>query len=78
MDELYQARHYQMNFYEFLEALARVSEKLSIVVPKGKEPEKSVPDFETRRHLALHEKFKGLLMHLYFKLGESIKLYFQN
>jgi hypothetical protein len=31
-----------MNFYEFIEALARVSEKASLVPPKGREPRKSV------------------------------------
>jgi hypothetical protein len=59
-----------MNFYEFLEALGRVAEKVSIVVPKGKIPEQSIPDFETRRQLPLHNKLEGLLMYLYFKLGE--------
>jgi phosphatidylserine decarboxylase len=31
VDELNKARHYQMSFYEFLEALARVAEKVSIL-----------------------------------------------
>ena len=78
VDELYQARHYQMNFYEFIEALSRVAEKLSIVVPKGQEPEKSIPDYETRRQLPLNDKLEGLLMYLYFRLGEQIKQFFQN
>jgi hypothetical protein len=76
VDELYQARHYQMNFYEFIEALARVAEKASIILPKGKHPEQSVPDFDSRRHLPLHPKLEGLLMHIYFKLGEQIKQFF--
>lgn len=70
VDELFHARHYQMNFYEFLEALARVAEKLSLIpLSYGKE---KIP-IEQRRLMLLHTKIEGLLLMIYYKLGEVIK-----
>ena len=70
VDELFHARHYQMNFYEFLEALARVAEKLSLV-PLSQDKEK-IP-IEQRRLMLLHIKIEGLLLTMYYRLGEVIK-----
>ena len=70
VDELFSARHYQMNFYEFLEALARSAEKLSLV-PMDRAKEKL--SIEQRRLLPLHFKLEGLLLTIYYRLGETIK-----
>jgi hypothetical protein len=35
-----------MNFYEFIEGLARASEKISLSIPKGKDSIKSIPDID--------------------------------
>ena len=61
-----------MNFYEFIEAIARVAEKVSIIVPKGPY-ENNVPDIEARRLMDLHDKLDGVITYLYFRLGETIK-----
>jgi hypothetical protein len=31
-----------MNFYEFIECLARIAEKISLTPPRGKDPKKSI------------------------------------
>jgi len=61
-----------MNFYEFIEAIARVAEKVSIIVPKGPYGN-NVPDIEARRLMDLHDKLDGVITYLYFRLGETIK-----
>lgn len=61
-----------MNFYEFLEAIARVSEKISFVVPKGLDGS-NISDLQTRRELPLNEKLEGLILFLYYRLGESVR-----
>jgi hypothetical protein len=59
-----------MNFYEFLEALARVAEKISLIpLSFGKE---KIP-IEQRRLMPLHVKLEGLILFIYYKLGEVIK-----
>jgi hypothetical protein len=59
-----------MNFYEFLEALARTAEKLSLI-PLGLKSEKT--PLEQRRLLPLHLKIEGLLLAIFFRLGDTIK-----
>jgi hypothetical protein len=77
VDELFASRHYQMNFYEFIEGLARAAEKVALTVPKGPNGT-NVGDYQTRRELPLHEKLEGFILYLYFRLGENIKREFMN
>jgi hypothetical protein len=65
-----------MHFYEFLEALARAAEKLSLVAPMEFNPrkkEESSPNLDDRRLLPLETKLEGLLLIIYYRLGEQIK-----
>lgn len=80
VDELYSARHYQMNYYEFLEALARSAEKVSIVLPKKDEKPEAVSqlNYEQKILLSLDRKLKGFLMHIYLRLSDKIKDTFKN
>ena len=61
-----------MNFYEFCEGIARVAEKISIIIPLGLDGS-NVVDHVSRRELPLDEKLDGLILYLYFRLGDQIK-----
>jgi hypothetical protein len=60
-----------MSFYEFLEGLARVAEKISILpfedngFSLGKKK-----SLEERRMVDLDIKLEGLLLFIYYKLGK--------
>ena len=63
-----------MNFYEFLEAIARVAEKISILPFRNKNSNSRTKlNLESRRLEPLHLKLEGLLLYIYYKLGKSIK-----
>ena len=56
-----------MEFYEFLEALARCAEKLSIVRSSDH------LTMEERRNEPLHKKLDALLLMIYFRSADAIK-----
>ncbi|CAK65071.1 unnamed protein product (macronuclear) [Paramecium tetraurelia] len=66
-DELYSTKHYQMNFHEFIEAIGRLAEKLSII--RGDKP----LDVEDRRPFDLTSKIDGFLLLLYLIIGNDMK-----
>jgi hypothetical protein len=72
VDELTKARHYQMSYYEFLEGLARIAEKASLIPFISNQPQVQLP-LEERRLQPLHYKLEGLLLHIYYRLGKTIK-----
>ena len=61
-----------MNLYEFVEALARIAEKLSILLPLAVErPEQIVQlTYHERILYDLPRKLKGFLMSIYFKISD--------
>lgn len=56
-----------MNFHEFIEAIGRLAEKLSII--RGDKP----LDIEDRRPFDLTSKIDGLLLFLYLIIGNEMK-----
>ncbi|CAD8078083.1 unnamed protein product [Paramecium primaurelia] len=66
-DELFSPKHYQMNLYEFIEAIARIAEKVSII--RGEK----VLEIEYRRAQDLQDKIAGLLLLMYLTLIDEIK-----
>lgn len=56
-----------MNLYEFIEVIARIAEKVSII--RGDK----VMEIENRRAQDLHDKISGFLLLLYLNLIEEIK-----
>ncbi|CAD8097939.1 unnamed protein product [Paramecium sonneborni] len=66
-DELFQPKHYQMTLYEFIEAIARIAEKVSVI--RGEK----VLEIENRRAQDLQEKISGLLLLMYLTLIDEIK-----
>lgn len=56
-----------MNFHEFLEAVCRLSEKLSII--RGDKP----IDVEDRRALELTKKIDGFLLLVYLLINNDMK-----
>ncbi|CAD8157226.1 unnamed protein product [Paramecium octaurelia] len=66
-DELFQPKHYQMNLYEFIEAIARIAEKVSVI--RGDK----VIEIENRRAQDLQDKISGLLLLMYLTLIDEIK-----
>lgn len=70
-----------MNFYEFIEALARCAEKLSlcpISTSKNKIGKINTNNIVERRLLKLEHKFNAFLMLIYFRLGDTIKKTFSD
>lgn len=72
VDELYSNRHQQMSLHEFVEALARIAEKLSILLPLAVEKPEDVIrlTYHERILYDLPRKFKGFLMTIYFKISD--------
>lgn len=56
-----------MNFHEFIEAVARLAEKLSII--RGDKP----IDIEDRRAMPLTPKLDGFLLLIYLLIGNDMK-----
>ncbi|CAD8120300.1 unnamed protein product [Paramecium sonneborni] len=67
VDELFSLRHFQMEFYEFIEALCRCAEKLSLIRTKD------ILSIDDRRQEPLHKKIDAFLLLIYLRAGESIK-----
>ncbi|CAD8069790.1 unnamed protein product [Paramecium sonneborni] len=72
VDELFLLKHFQMEFYEFLEALARCAEKLSLIRTQDQ------LTIDERRQQPLFKKLDALTYLIYVRLGESIKSYFKD
>jgi hypothetical protein len=72
VDELNSARHYQMNFYEFIEAMCRIAEKISLT-PFFSNQSIEKESFEDRIMQNLHVKIEGLCLFIYYKKGNIIK-----
>lgn len=69
-----------MSFYEFVEALARMSEKLNLLLPLPREKPETVlnmtlPEKNSNDH---SRKLKGFLMFTYFKTVDPIKELYKN
>ncbi|CAD8064944.1 unnamed protein product [Paramecium sonneborni] len=71
VDELYLLKHFQMEFYEFLEALARCAEKLSLIRTNEQ------ITIDDRRQQPLFKKLDALIYLIYIRLGEIIKAQFR-
>ncbi|CAD8208269.1 unnamed protein product [Paramecium pentaurelia] len=67
IDELYSLRHFQMEFYEFIEALCRCAEKLSLIRTK------EIMNVDERRVEPLHKKIDALFLIIYLRAGDAIK-----
>ena len=67
VDELFSLRHFQMEFYEFIEALCRWAEKLSLMRTKD------ILSIDDRRQEPLHKKIDACLLLIYLRVGDAIK-----
>lgn len=56
-----------MEFYEFIEALCRCAEKLSMIRSK------EIMNVEERRQEPLHKKLDALFLIIYLRAGDAIK-----
>ncbi|CAD8122767.1 unnamed protein product [Paramecium sonneborni] len=67
VDELYSLRHFQMELYEFIEALCRCAEKLSLIRTKD------TMNVDDRRMEPLHKKIDALFLIIYLRASDAIK-----
>lgn len=69
-----------MNFYEFVEAIARMSEKVNLLLPLPRDKPDTVLNMTPieKSSMDLSRKLKGFLMFTYFKAVDPIKELYKN
>lgn len=68
-----------MHYFEFLEALARSAEKISMILPTKDESVNTVMSMSYNQKIEkpLNRKLYGLLTHIYFIVADKIKEVFR-